>query len=247
MPRVKEIEAALAQLAPVELAESWDNVGALVDCGSDVTSVLVALDITDEVVMEAEQMGCQLIVAHHPVIFTPIKSLARSDTVFRMIKKNISGVCMHTNLDAAAGGVNDVLAGLFGLAGVRPFAGMGRVGTLAAPVEMHSLAQHCKTLLGAPVRYVDAGRPVQTVAVLGGAGGDFLSAAAQAGADCLVTGEASHHQAIDSRHMGLSLVAAGHFETEWPVTGALADFLTHRFEGLRVVVSRRNKSPFAYL
>ena len=110
MARVREICECLEQLAPKELAESWDNVGLLVECGAEVTSVLVALDITDEVVAEAELQGCQLIVAHHPVIFKPLRTLARRDVAFRLVKKNISAICMHTNLDAAEGGVNDVLA-----------------------------------------------------------------------------------------------------------------------------------------
>ena len=96
MAKVEEVLQFMQQLAPRELAASWDNVGVLVDCGADVTSILVALDITDEVVAEAEIQGCQLIVAHHPVIFHPMKRIGRGDVPFRMIKKNISGLCAHT-------------------------------------------------------------------------------------------------------------------------------------------------------
>ena len=92
MPRVEEIRAYLSELAPQQLAESWDNVGTLVDCGGNITSVLTALDITDETVNEAEMAGCQLIVSHHPVIFHPLKSVDSTQPAYRMIKKNISGI-----------------------------------------------------------------------------------------------------------------------------------------------------------
>lgn len=247
MPKVAQVRDFLAQIAPVELAESWDNVGTLVDCGADITSVMVALDITDEVVIEAELEGCQLIVAHHPVIFAPLKSISRGDTVFRMIKKNISGICMHTNLDAAAGGVNDVLAAMFFMGATEKLSGMGRVGRLQGQASCADIAKVCKEKFGSPVRYVDCGKSITTLAVLGGAGGDFIDAAVAAGADCLLTGEASHHDAIDARHKGISLVVAGHFETEFPVVAVLADKLAKGMPGLRVVQSRRNKSPFSYL
>lgn len=247
MPRVAEIRDFLAQLAPVELAEGWDNVGTLVDCGAEVTSAMVALDITDEVVAEAEMAGCQLIVSHHPVIFTPLRAISRGDTVFRMVKKNISGICMHTNLDSAAGGVNDVLAAIFGLAEVEKLNGMGRVGKLRAPLATADLARLCREKFGAPLRYVDAGRPVEKLAVLGGSGGDFIDAAIAAGADCLLTGEASHHEAIDAKHKGIGLIVAGHFETEYPVVPVLAERLSRGVPGLRVLVSRRCKDPFSHL
>ena len=94
---------------------------------------------------------------------------------------------------------------------------------------------------------VDLGRPVQTLAVLGGAGGDFLAAAKAAGCDCLLTGEASHHDALDARRLGVALIAAGHFATECPLMPVLAEKLRRRFPDLRVLVSKRGKDPFTYL
>lgn len=247
MVKVEDVLQYLQQIAPVSLAEDWDNVGALVDCGGDITSILVALDITEEVVAEAEYQGCQLIVSHHPVIFTPLRQLGRRDVPYRMIKKNISGICMHTNLDAAEGGVNDILCRLFGVADAKPFGGLGRVGRLTRPSGAQQLAAACQETLGAHVKLVDAGRPIATLAVVGGSGGSLLEAAAAAGADALLTGEASHHAAIDARRMGLSLVVAGHFATEFPVVAVLADKLARRFNGVRVLGSRRSRDPFTYL
>ena len=243
MAKVEEVLQFMQQLAPRELAASWDNVGVLVDCGADVTSILVALDITDEVVAEAEIQGCQLIVAHHPVIFHPMKRIGRGDVPFRMIKKNISGLCAHTNLDAAEGGVNDILCKLFGVTGAKGFAegGMGRIGQIRT-VSAAQLAAQCQSTLNAKVKYVDAGRPINTLAVLGGSGDHLIEEAVAAGAD-----EAGHHDALDAKRLGLSLIVAGHYATEFPVVPVLADKLSRRFAGVRVLCSRRNREPFTYL
>lgn len=248
MARIEEVQQFVQQLAPAQLAAEWDNVGVLVDCGADVTSILVALDITDEVVAEAEIQGCQLIVAHHPVIFKPMAKIGRGDVPFRMIKKNISALCAHTNLDAAEGGVNDILCKLFGVSGAKPFGegNMGRIGQVRT-ASAQQLAAQCQATLNARVKLVDAGRPISTLAMVGGSGGDFLAAAAAAGADALLTGEAKHHEALEARRLGVSLIAAGHYATEFPIVPVLADKLAKRFNGVRVLCSRRNKDPFTYL
>ena len=129
MRTVNELYEAMQRIAPLELAESWDNPGLLVDCGRPVDRVLVTLDITPEVVQEAAAKGCGLIVAHHPVIFSPLKRLEPRDVPFQLVQNGISAICMHTNLDAAEGGVNEVLAGIFGMRNWEPFVGgCGRVG-----------------------------------------------------------------------------------------------------------------------
>lgn len=247
MPTVKEIAAAVEGIAPLSLAEEWDNVGALVDCGGNVASVLVTLDITDDVVNEAEAGGCQLILAHHPVIFRPIKKMVYGDTVFRMVKKGISAICAHTNLDAAPGGVNDILAGIFGIAEPVPFAGLGRVGPLRTATTAAAIAAKCAEKFGAHVKLADAGNTVNTLAVLGGSGGGLLEEAVAAGADCILTGEADHHDAIDAVQAGVSLIVAGHFHTEFPVVPVLASWLGKQFPDLKVSVSRRNRDPFTYI
>ena len=138
---VQEILSAMERLAPPELAEGWDNVGLLVDCGRPVRRVLTALDITPAVLAEAVEQKCELIVAHHPVIFAPLKQLGPEDMPFRLVQAGVSAICMHTNLDAAAGGVNDTLAALFGMQEPEIFAdGCGRVGQIA-PLTVPQLAQ----------------------------------------------------------------------------------------------------------
>ena len=131
MTTVQQVYEEMQRIAPLELAESWDNPGLLVDCGGTVQKVLVTLDITPEVVEEAARKHCEVIVAHHPVIFSPLKKIGPQDVPCQLVRAGISAICMHTNLDAAEGGVNEVLAGIFGMKNLETFAdGCGRVGEI---------------------------------------------------------------------------------------------------------------------
>ena len=246
MPKIFEIAEYIESFAPPELADEWDNCGTLVNCGGEVKRVLCALDITSAVVSEAEASNCQLIVAHHPVIFRPLSKIAHGDIVYRLIRKHISAICAHTSLDAAAGGVNDVLAAIFGMMELQPFARIGRVGPLRKPTSATALAESCAERFSAHVRYVDAGKPVQTLAVLGGSGSGLIEEALAVGADCVLTGEGDHHDAIDAREAGVSLISVGHYATEFPVMPVVADRLLKRFPDLTVLISRKGMDPFQY-
>ncbi len=246
MPRMDEIVRFVESFAPMELAEEWDNCGALVDCGGEVRAVMCTLDITSEVIREAERMGCQLIVAHHPVIFHRMARVQQGDLVYKLVRKHISALCMHTNLDAAAGGVNDILAAIFGLQDIGVFAHMGRMGTLRQEISATRLAQSCAERFSAHVRFADAGKPVRKLAVLGGSGGGLIKEMLQAGVDCLITGEIDHHDAIDAKEAGVSLIAAGHFSTEFPVVPVMADRLLKQFPQMRVLIANEAKDPFQY-
>ena len=237
-----DIAAYIEEKAPAALAEAWDNVGLLVDAGQPVHRVLAALDITPAVVAEAKRLGCQLVVSHHPVIFHALKRLSDQPAAL-LVRERLSAVCAHTNFDAAEGGVNDVLAELLGLENVRPFAGLGRMGEIPEQTAA-AFAAHVAAALGAPVMLADAERPVHTVAVVGGSGGDFAQAAREAGADCLVTGEAAHHEGLDSLQHGTSLIVGGHYATEHPAVHRLADWLRERFGELEVLESQDERPPF---
>jgi len=201
---------------------------------------------------------CQLIVSHHPVIFDPLKHISAGDVPALLIKNNISAICMHTNLDAAAGGVNEVLAGIFGMQDPEPFAeGCGRVGSIE-PITVPQLARKAQQELAArcnapdagpavQVKFADTGKPVQRLAIISGAGGSLFEEALAMGADCLLTGEANHHHACDAKRLGLSLIAAGHYATEFPVTAAVAEKLRAALPGVEVLVSTANKDPYTYL
>lgn len=258
MTTVQQVYEEMQRIAPLELAESWDNPGLLVDCGGTVQKVLVTLDITPEVVEEAARKHCEVIVAHHPVIFSPLKKIGPQDIPCQLVRAGISAICMHTNLDAAEGGVNEVLAGIFGMKNLETFAdGCGRVGEielnsvkgLAYQVQKE-LASRCNLPENGPavqIKLVDNGRMVKRLAVISGAGGSLFEEAIAVGADCLLTGEANHHHAIDAKRLGLSLIAAGHYATEFPVTAAVAEKLRAALPELEVLVSEANKDPYTYL
>ena len=258
MTTVQQVYEEMQRIAPLELAESWDNPGLLVDCGGTVQKVLVTLDITPEVVEEAARKHCEVIVAHHPVIFSPLKKIGPQDVPCQLVRAGISAICMHTNLDAAEGGVNEVLAGIFGMKNLETFAdGCGRVGEielnsvkgLAYQVQKE-LASRCNLPENGPavqIKLVDNGRMVKRLAVISGAGGSLFEEAIAVGADCLLTGEANHHHAIDAKRLGLSLIAAGHYATEFPVTAAVAEKLRAALPELEVLVSTENRDPYTYL
>ena len=258
MTTVQQIYEEMQRIAPLALAESWDNPGLLVDYGGEVHRVLTALDITPEVVEEAAAKQCEMIVSHHPVIFDPLKRLGPQDVPFQLVRAGISAICMHTNLDAAAGGVNEVLAGIFGMQDPEPFAeGCGRVGSIE-PITVPQLAckaqQELAARCNAPdvgpavqVKFADTGKPVRRLAVISGAGGSLFEEALAVGVDCLLTGEANHHHACDAKRLGLSLIAAGHYATEFPVTAAVAEKLRAALPGVEVLVSTANKDPYTYL
>ncbi len=244
MYSTQSVLAYLQSWADPQLAEPWDNVGLLVDAGRQVSKIMVTLDITCAVIEEAAEQGCELIVSHHPVIFKALKSLNNTQPAFLLAQKSISAICMHTNMDAAEGGVNDVLAETLGMQQVQPFAGLGRVGTIST-VTAQEFAKQCKQLLNTPVLLADAGKPVSTVAVVGGSGGEFFAEALAMGADCLLTGEASHHHGLDALEAGISVVVAGHFATEHPIVQRMADRLKQEFPHAEVVTSLENQAPFA--
>ena len=245
----QQVLEILQQLAPAELACHWDNVGLLVDAGRPVTAIATALDITPAVVEEAALNGCQLIVSHHPVIFDPLKRLSAGDVPALLLQNGISAICMHTNLDAAEGGVNDTLSDLLGIRDRRNFAeNCGRIGTLAKPVTAAQLAALCGETLNTRCKFVEAARPIRTLAEVSGAGGSFLQEAIDLGADCLVTGEAAHHIALLAKQKGVGLVVAGHWGTEHPIARVLAEQLAARLDDtVHIAPALTDRDPYDYL
>ena len=257
MPTVREIEQALFELAPREGTMDWDNVGHLLgDPDSQVSRVLVALDITEDVADEAISHGCELIVAHHPVMncrWLPVQSV-RSDTpqghlLLKLLRNGVSAICMHTNLDVAWGGVNDILAEKLKLVDPGPLCvnGLGRVGRLEEPMDLADFVRFVSRSLGCNgVRYAGAGKPVCRVAVGGGACGEFEDDAIRAGCDTFVTADLSYHQFLDAKGKGINLIDAGHFPTEDPVCEKLVQYVSDRFQELVVTKSTSHREVIQY-
>ena len=254
--KVSDILSCVEQSAPNYMKMDWDNVGLLCgDADQQVTKILVALDPFEEVCREAQQIGAQLILTHHPLIFRPCKSVTQADPVGRairfLVKHDISAINAHTNLDCAPGGVNDVLAQRLGLSQVSVIdpQGTDSQGRLWGLLRMGSVPEQSlelfldtvKTRLSCPgLRYVSAGRPVKRVAVGGGACGSELMDAVRAGCDTFVTSDLKYNQFWDAQDWGINLIDAGHFYTENPVCTMLKDLMQENFPEITTVISEKH-------
>lgn len=243
MVKCQVVMNALERIAPQHLAEDWDNPGLLVgSLQQDVHAVMVCLDVSEAVIDRAIEEGADMIIAHHPMIFRGIKKIRTDLPLGRKLQKllqhNIAVAAAHTNLDIAVGGVNDVLAKAIGLEKLSNFVitsqdedgsieSLGRIGTLPAPMHIRDFAAQVKDNLPTEfVRLVDAGRrPVRKVALCSGSGAEFIDKAAQMGADVYVTGDVKYHEAQHAVELGMHVIDAGHFGTEFPVVEALAERL----------------------
>lgn len=222
---ISDFTAMLEAVAPHALAMDYDNVGLLIAPDHDeIKKVLVALDLTARVAEEAVSDGYDLVLTHHPIFWDPIKSISPMDpetaAAYKLIQGGVGHFAAHTNLDACSGGVNDVLADLLSLEDVRPLPpeNLGRIGTLKAPIPFSELCRLCETVLHTNGKFVgDPSCTVETVAVIGGAGGGDIEAVAEAGCDAFVTGEMKHSQALVAAHFGIACCVMGHYETEYPV------------------------------
>lgn len=260
---VEEVFAFLDKKAPFEIQEGFDNAGFLVGRkDAPVSKILVALDITEQVVEEATEQGAQLIVSHHPVIFGGIKSVTDQTVggriILALVEHGISAICAHTNLDAVEGGVNDALALRLGLTNIshlrqsgvdeqgRPY-GIGRVGCVPEQ-SLYDFAMAVKRLLDANgLRLVDGGKPVHKVAVGGGACANMMEDALAQGCDTFVTSDVKYNGFLDAKAYGLNLIDAGHFPTEDVVSPVLRDWLAERFPTVSVALSQRHHEVFSYL
>ncbi len=247
MRSADEIFRFLCSLAPLELQADFDNAGFLVGRKqSPVNRVLLSLDITDAVIDEATERGADLIVAHHPVIFHKLSAVTdagEDDKVLRLAENRIAAICMHTNLDIADGGVNDVLMERLGAQVEAPLDGdgCGRVGVLPEETDLNTFLARCRTVLKAPgLRFVSGGRPVRRLAVMGGSGGDALETAYECGCDTYVTADVKYHQFLRAAEAGINLIDADHFCTEDPVIHVLQEKLSAAFPELEFRISERH-------
>ena len=257
MVLVNDVLEYMWSIAPEAGKEPWDNVGLL--CGGKsrpVTKVLVALDPFEGVCKEAVQWGAELILTHHPLIFSPLKSVTDETSIGRAVQllcaNSISAINAHTNLDCAPGGVNDCLARTLGLSDVQVIApsgvdelgrpwGLLRQGTVEAQ-PLSDFLPHVKEALHCDgLRYVNGGKPVHRVAVGGGACASELLDAVNAGCDTFVTADVKYNQFWDAKDLGLNLIDAGHFPTENPVTALLAEKIAAQFPEVTVKISETHR------
>ena len=239
---VSDIERLIGEIAPFELAEEWDNVGLLFGRrNAEVTRVVVALDLTQAAVDKAKALGAQMIVTHHPIMFGAVKRVTDETREGRLMldmgQAGISHAAAHTNLDAAQGGVNDTLMRVMGAENVRG-EGFVRVGDVPEGTTFGQLCARAQKKLHAAVRaFGNAEMPVHALGCCSGAGGSEIGEALALGADCFITGEVRHHEALDALDRGCCIIEAGHFETENPVCEVLADALQKAADALQYNVT----------
>jgi dinuclear metal center YbgI/SA1388 family protein len=256
---IKEVVTTLESFAPLPLQESYDNAGLQIGLtATEVSGVLLCLDVTEKVILEAETMGCNLIVSHHPLLFKGLKCISDASLPERCValalKKNIAIYSVHTNLDNADGGVNFEIARRLGLRCVRfmiPNAqegGSGLIGELPEMMEPMDFLQmirrefHVECLMHNEL----LNRPVQRVSLCGGAGAFLLEEAVRQKADAFLTGEMHYHM-----YMGLEqriqIAVLGHYQSEQYTKELLSGILSEAYPDMKIVISKTNTNPICYL
>ncbi len=248
------------------MAEEWDNVGLQAgDPSKPVARVMIALDVSMALLDAALHAGVDMLVTHHPLIFTPFKKLDLSQPLPRIIsillKNDIALASAHTNLDSAENGVSDQLARIAGLVELRPMipasegakAGIGRAGRFEEPLSLQEIAARLCQGLNLPAVMV-AGEPsmrIATAAVCGGSGSSLWSEFLATGCDLYVTAEVKHSVLREAELLGKAVIDAGHFATEWPVVPVVADYLKRRAAerewSLEVLHFEQERPPFVWM
>ncbi|MBE7043179.1 MAG: Nif3-like dinuclear metal center hexameric protein [Ruminococcaceae bacterium] len=249
MTTVKEIRAWMDSFAPYHIAEEWDNSGLLLGRTEEtVKGILVALDVTKEVLEEAEQKNANLILTHHPFVFSPMNRITDEDYCGELLltaaEKRIALLCAHTNLDMAIDGINAHLCRLLGIETteeIQPY----KTGTIAREMTLQEFLKlvqetlHCYGL-----KYTgDLTKKIKTVGVCSGSGSDFL---ATAKTDVFLTADAKYHNHQQAQQLGVALVDAGHFETETIICPILVEKLKASFPEVPVTLSEVHKGFYQY-
>jgi len=259
MYKIHEIAALIEKLAPLELAGDYDNVGLIVGRGTaDVTRVLLALDATSPVINEAVTLGAQLIIVHHPPIWTAIKRIndatPQGCKLLTLAERSIAVYAAHTNLDACEGGINDILFDILKLKNKelfhqdKPNVFFGRAGTLSVPMALSKFARFVqdKLNLDAAVFCGDPDAIVRKVGIIGGSGArdaEFADALA-IGCDTYITGDIKHDAALSAQDLGLNLIDATHYGSEIVFAAPLKKYLEENFPNLEIIISKAEKPPF---
>ncbi len=256
------------KIAPFYLAEDWDNSGLQAgDLSWPVKKVMIALDVSEDVVESAEKWGADLVLSHHPLMFRPVKCVdfgtIQGKIILRAALGKISIISAHTNFDKADKGLNDFFADLIGLSyianlyeevsdrkdqGIYP--GIGRKGKLVSPMNLTSFAVQIKERLGIKNLRVtgDGNLSIKNVAVCTGSGGSLLDVFLKSGADVFVTGDIKYHEARDIEQAGLGLIDVGHFSSEHIGVDLLAERLKSSAEDAGIDIEIRkfesDRDPF---
>lgn len=221
MPTVQEIYDFVDQYAPFDTQMDFDNAGLLTGSMTmAVTGVHLALDCTHKVIDECIATGANVLITHHPLMFSPRKNFREDDfegsLLCRLARHRIALIAAHTNLDAATSGMGDAMCGLLHLTDVVGD-GLLRVGNLPAPMTAEAFVKQAEISLHAVVRLMgDPTKEIHRIGLCTGAGSDFWADALQFGADAYLTGECKHHHALAATNAGMVCFECGHYATEAP-------------------------------
>ena len=260
--KIKEVVSALERFAPLPLQEDFDNAGLQIGLTeAEVSGALLCLDVTEAVVDEAIEKGCNLIVSHHPLIFHKLRRVTGEDyvqrAVMKAIQKGVAIVSMHTNMDSAQGGVNHKIAEKMNLRELAFFGtekvvdgvqgGAGVVGILPAPMAADDFVLMLKHTVG--VECVQANellrRPISKVALCGGAGSFLLPEAIRQGADAFVTGEMHYHDYF-GHEQEIQIAVIGHFQSEQYTSEIFQSIIEERCPGVRCCLTEVCTNPIIY-
>lgn len=256
--RLRDLLQTIEDIIPQSIALDWDNVGLLVgDENADIKKVYIALDATDDVLADASAHGADLIITHHPLIFSGLKRVTAQDFIGRrvmgMIANNIAYYALHTNFDVQVMGdlaceyldiqgseILDVTA----MDGDVP-KGIGCVANLERPMDLEQMANMCKTSFAVShVKIFGEGtKKISRVAIVPGSGKSEVEAAVKAGADVLITGDIDHHTGIDAVAQGLAIIDAGHYGIEHIFTEYMTNFIQGIAPELQIMTAPI-KEPF---
>ena len=260
--KIKEVLNALERFAPLPLQESWDNAGLQVGLTeTEVSGALLCLDVNEKIVDEAIQKGCNLIVSHHPLLFRGLKTISDLTDVQRTVMKAIvNGICvisMHTNMDNAKGGVNFKIAEKLGLQDVQFLAsktvdgieaGSGVMGTFVEPMASDDFVIAVKKAFDVECAMCNEllRRPVQKVAICGGAGDFLLDDALKAGADAFITGEMHYHQYFGYEQR-IQICVIGHYQSEQYTSEIFREIIERECPGIKTCIAETSTNPILYV
>lgn len=263
MRKVKDIINEMEKFAPKFLKEDFDNVGLMVgDKEKEVKRILLALDCTLEVIEEAKNNNIDLIITHHPLIFRKPSSIT-TDTlqgkkIIELIKNDINLYSSHTNLDSAQDGLNETIMSILGfdkneVIEVNKHSrdgkkeGLGRVVSLDKEILLEELISKVKEKLNiSGIKVVVGKSTVSKLAIINGSGQDFFEKAVKMGADCIITGDTTYHYASDYKEMGISIIDAGHFASEWLVYLNVINKIKDNFKDVEVFISEKTEDPYKF-
>ncbi len=254
---LQQVLTTLEKIAPLKFAESWDNVGLLAgDLAQQIKTVMLTIDLTAEVAVEAIEKKVDLVVAYHPPIFNGLKRLDFTSALGMAVTNGIAIYSPHTALDVASGGTNDVLADAVSMLQRQPIKldptkdsvqGIGRIGAVAKTTRQ-KLVEQVKAYFS--VSHVLVAGPlditVERVAVAAGAGGELVGQAIRLGAEVVVTGELRHHDAISATHRGATVVCLRHSVSERRALQPLMEKIRSHHPDLTLLLSQADQDPFYF-